>query len=381
MEDSVHERLMSDVPLGAFLSGGIDSTVITGLMKQFSLMPVKTFSIGFVEEQYDERHYAEIAAQAFGTEHDEKIVNPANFEALELLVKHYGEPYSDASMIPTYFLSKFAKENVTVALSGDGADELFGGYYRYLVMKYVRIADLLPHHLRKLLASTILKCLPSYSEERTNIANMTRILKAVGSPSEGRYLNLMSRFPEDMKRAVYSPDFANSAFRDTQRHFDELYSQCTATKYTEKAMEIDLTSYLPGDILTKVDIASMATSLEVRSPFMDHNIVEFAAALELKYKQKGTTRKRILSETYSKLIPKELQTRKKMGFGVPIAHWLRDEWRDIAKARILDGKAVKSGYFNKENLEIMFQQHIQKQADHSYGLWAILIFELWMGSE
>jgi len=146
-------------------------------------------------------------------------------------------------------------------------------------------------------------------------------------------------------------------------------------------MEIDLTSYLPGDILTKVDIASMATSLEVRSPFMDHNIVEFAAALELKYKQKGTTRKRILSETYSKLIPKELQTRKKMGFGVPIAHWLRDEWRDIAKARILDGKAVKSGYFNKENLEIMFQQHIQKQADHSYGLWAILIFELWMGSE
>ncbi len=381
LDNSVQERMMSDVPLGAFLSGGIDSTVITGLMKPHSLMPINTFSIGFNDEKYDERHFAKIAAEAFGTNHKDKIVNPADFSVLEKLVQHYGEPYSDASMIPTYFLCKFARENVTVALSGDGADELFAGYYRYLVMKYTRIADLLPHKMRNILASSIIKILPPVSEERNTVARLTRILNAAGSSTESRYLNLTSRFPEQMKRSIYSSAFANFAFKDTQRHFDALYSQCTAVNYAEKAMEIDLVTYLPGDILTKVDIASMANSLEVRSPFMDHKIVEFAAALHIKFKQTGNNRKRILKDSYSKLIPKSLHNRKKMGFGVPIAQWLRKEWKGIAKERILEGASIQSGYFNKNNIETMFNQHCNSEADHSYSLWALLIFELWYGRQ
>jgi asparagine synthase (glutamine-hydrolysing) len=378
LQSSVKERMMSDVQLGAFLSGGIDSTIITGLMKPCSLMPINTFSIGFNDEKYDERNFAKIAAAAFETNHQDKIVNPADFDVLEKLVQHYGEPYSDASMIPTYFLSKFAKESVTVALSGDGADELFAGYYRYLVMKYVRIADILPLKLRKTLASSIIKILPSVSEERNNIAKLIRIVNAVGSSTNDRYLNLISRFPENMKKSIYSPDFANFTLKNTQRYFDELYAHSTAAKQAEKAMEIDLTTYLPGDILTKVDIASMANSLEVRSPFMNHKLVEFAASLKMKFKQNGNTRKRILQDTYKKLIPKELQERKKMGFGVPIAQWLRTDWKDITRERLLDGIAVNSGYFNKKNIDYMINEHTSSNADYSYSLWSMLIFELWL---
>ena len=380
LSDSVQQRMMSDVPLGSFLSGGIDSTVITGLMKKSSLLPVKTFTIGFLEEKYDERDYARSTAEYLETDHHAKCVDPCDFEVLEKLVRHYGEPYSDASMIPTYFLSKFTREHVTVALSGDGADELFAGYYRYLVMKYVRIADLLPHNMRKFLASSILKILPAYSEERNNIAKFTRILTAVASTPERRYLNLINRFHEQMKRELYSDEFAQFAFQDTQRSFDDLYSKCSAANYAEKSMEIDLTTYLPGDILTKVDIASMANSLEVRSPFMHHEIVEFAAALEMKFKQKNTTRKRILKDTYSKLIPEVILNRPKMGFGVPVAHWLRNEWKERTTERLLDGKAVRSAYFKRNVLERMLKAHNQSEADYSYSIWALLIFELWLES-
>jgi asparagine synthase (glutamine-hydrolysing) len=378
LHSSVKQRMMSDVQLGAFLSGGVDSTIITGLMQPCSLLPVNTFSIGFNDEKYDERNFARTAADAFKTNHHEKIVNPADFDILEKLVRHYGEPYSDASMIPTYFLSQFAKKSVTVALSGDGADEIFAGYYRYLVMKYTRIADLIPYSMRKALASAIIKLIPSTAEERNNSAKAVRILNAAASQTEKRYLSLISRFPEKMKRSIYSSDFANFAFKDTQRHFDELYAHSTAAKQAEKSMEIDLTTYLPGDILTKVDIASMANSLEVRSPFMDHKIVEFAASLKMKFKQNGSIRKHILRDTYSRLIPKELKGRQKMGFGVPIAQWLRTEWKDITKERLLDGNAVKTGFFDKKTLEMMIKAHCNSHSDYSYNLWSVLVFELWL---
>ena len=378
MEDAVHKRLMSDVPLGAFLSGGIDSTITVALMKKYSLLPIKTFTIGFEEGKYDERSFAVIAAGALDTEHYEKIVNPADFGALEKLVKHYGEPYSDASMLPTYLLSQFTREQVTVALSGDGADELFAGYYRYLVMKYARFADLVPLGLRKSMMALIMKMLPPKTEERTFPGRLRRICEVISSSSNRRYLDMISRFPEKTKRNIYSDDFSKFALEDTQCFFDTVSQNLTAINNVEMVMETDLHTYLPGDILTKVDIASMANSLEVRSPFMDHRIVEFAASLPLHYKQKGHKRKHILSEAFQDVIPKELQERKKMGFGVPIARWFRNEWKDIAKERILDGKAVKTGFFKRENVEKMLDQHCQMKADNSYSLWALLIFEIWL---
>lgn len=380
LEGAVQKRLMSDVPLGAFLSGGIDSTIIVGLMRKFSLLPVKTFTIGFLEERYDERVYAKAAAEFLGTDHSAKVVNPADFKVLEKLVAHYGEPYCDASMIPTYFLSEFAREHVTVALSGDGADELFCGYNRYVVMKFARFADFLPISTRRGLAKLLDRFTPSFAEERSRAGRFSRLLDALSATPESRLFDLTNRFPEHLKRDIYSEDFARFAVRDTQRLFDQLHSACSASEHAEKSMEMDLTSYLPGDILTKVDIASMATSLEVRSPFMDHKVAEFAASLRLRYKLRGTTRKRILSDTFKDLIPSALRERGKMGFGVPIADWLRGDWREISRERLLDGKAMATGYFRRDAVERMFDEHAAGTADHSYRLWALLVLDIWMTS-
>ena len=378
MEHSVQERLMSEVPLGAFLSGGIDSTIIVALMKKFSLMPVKTFTIGFNEEKYDERSFAQIAANHLKTEHFQKIVNTADFNTLELLIKHYGEPYSDASMLPTFMLSQFTREHVTVALSGDGADELFAGYYRYLVMKYARFADYIPFNFRKNIVTLLQKMIPLNTEERTFAGKADRILNTVSSSSNNRYLTIINRFNEDKKLSIYSNDFANLALENTQAQFDLISSQLTATNSIEKVMETDLLSYLPGDILTKVDIASMANSLEVRSPFMDHKVAKFAASLPIKYKQKGNNRKHILVEAFKDIIPKDLLERKKMGFGVPIAKWLREDWKDISKERILDGKSVSNCILNRTEVEKMLSQHHNMQTDNSYPIWSLLILEIWM---
>lgn len=381
LEDAVDKRLMSDVPLGAFLSGGIDSTIIVGLMSKISRQPVKSFTIGFEEQKYDERRYANIAALNFATEHHEKIVNPADFSVLEKLVRHYGEPYSDASMLPTFLLSRFTREHVTVALSGDGSDELFAGYYRYLVMKFAKIADLFPLSVRKPVSSILSSLLPAKTEERTFAGNIQRILQIASTTPETRYLNLISRFDEKRKKSIYGEKLAGLALCDTQQYLNTLYSNCMAEDSIEQIMETDLHSYLPGDILTKIDIASMANSLELRNPFMDYRVVEFAASLPLSYKQCGKSRKHILRDTFKDIIPQELLCRGKMGFGVPIARWFRNEWRNIIRGKLLDGRSVSTGYFNRKNIETLISEHQNLQADNSYALWALLIFELWLSNK
>ncbi len=378
LEDAARKRLMADVPLGAFLSGGIDSTVVVAMMKKFSLMPIKTFTIGFDEQKYDERSFALVAAGALDTEHRQKVVNPADFNILEKLVSHYGEPFSDASMLPTFLLSQFTAEHVKVALSGDGADEIFAGYYRYLVMKYARIADFIPHPLRKAMFGILASPLPPKTEERTFLGRARRILEVLSSSTQRRYLDTISRFDEKAKISVYSRDFANLALQDTQRIFDEIASSLSAENPVEKVMETDLLTYLPGDILTKVDIASMANSLEVRSPFMDHRVVEFAASMPLSFKQNGTNRKHILIESFRQDIPEKLRERGKMGFGVPIARWLRNEWKDIAREKLLDGIAVKNGLLNREAVGSMLDSHCQLKSDSSYSLWSLLVLETWL---
>ncbi|MCK5843895.1 MAG: asparagine synthase (glutamine-hydrolyzing) [Victivallales bacterium] len=380
MENAVKKRLMSDVPLGSFLSGGIDSTIIVGLMRKFSLLPVKTFTIGFLEDAYDERSYAKLAADHLCVEHTAKVANPADFAVLEKLVSHYGEPYCDASMIPTYFLSEFTREHVTVALSGDGADELFGGYYRYLVMKFARFANVLPLAARRHLADLLARFAPSFPEERSNTGKFSRLLDAFAARPETRLLDLTNRFPERMKNSFYTEEFAKFAAADTGRLFERLHSECRSHDSAERSMETDLTTYLPGDILTKVDIASMAVSLEVRSPFMDHKVVEFAASLPIRYKIKGTTKKRILRDTFKDFIPEAIRGREKMGFGVPIAAWLRGDWGGIAKERLLDGAVAASGYFKRDIMERMLKEHSENVADHSYRLWALLVLDIWLGA-
>ncbi|MBN1864988.1 MAG: asparagine synthase (glutamine-hydrolyzing) [Victivallales bacterium] len=378
LEDAVRKRLMADVPLGAFLSGGIDSTIVVSLMKKFSLMPIKTFTIGFEDQKYDERSFALVAAGALDTEHRQKVVNPADFNILEKLVRHYGEPFSDASMLPTYLLSQFTCEYVKVALSGDGADEIFAGYYRYLVMNYARIADFMPLAVRKAVCGILAAPLPPKTEERTFWGRARRILEVLSSSRHRRYLDMISRFDEKTKFSVYSADFANLALQDTQRIFDVIAETLSAKNPVEKIMETDLLTYLPGDILAKIDIASMANSLELRSPFMDHRVVEFAASLPLNFKQSRGNRKHILIESFRHDIPQKLRERGKMGFGVPIARWLRNEWKDIARERLLDGIAVKSNLFNRSTIEKMLDNHCNSKCDNSYPLWSLLVLNLWL---
>jgi asparagine synthase (glutamine-hydrolysing) len=379
--DATKKRLMSDVPLGAFLSGGLDSTIIAVSAAKHTLLPLDTFSIGFPEENYDERHYARMAADSITSNHREQTADPSDISILETLVLRHGEPFSDASMLPTFLLSRFVKKHVSVALSGDGADELFAGYNRYVVMKFARYADIIPEGPRSLLANAILKTLPQAPEERSELAHIRRTLAALASNPRKRHLDIVNRFPENAKRSVYSKDFAAFAFQDTQRVVDTILSDGTAVNQLDKCSEVDIHSYLPGDILAKVDIASMANSLETRSPFLDHKVVEFAAALDPVLKSRFVKRKRVLSDAFSAYVPKEILSRKKMGFGVPVAKWLRNEWKKTARGRLLDGKAVGTGYFDRSALETMLDAHQSGKADYSYPIWSVLVFEYWLSSE
>ena len=375
--EAVKKRLMSDVPLGSFLSGGIDSTIITGLMSEITDNPVKTFTIGFENSRYDERNYAKETALKFQTDHNVKIVNPNDFSIVEKLIKNYGEPYADSSMLPTFLLSEFAGEKVTVALSGDGADELFAGYYRYLAFKYSTKADIIPISIRKLLHKTACTLLSKGTDERKIVSKIHRISRMAATPNGKRYLDIISRTDETQKLSLYGKYIEKQELSDTQKYFDRINSKLTAENPVEKLMELDMHTYLPYDILTKIDIASMSNSLELRSPFMDHKLIEFVNSLPLEYKLKGNRRKRILVDTFSDIIPNNLQHRNKMGFGVPIASWLRSDWKKHSNELLLDGNGIKNGYFSKEALSIILSQHQNNQTDNSYLIWSLMIFELW----
>jgi asparagine synthase (glutamine-hydrolysing) len=383
---SVKRRLMSDVPYGTFLSGGLDSSIITGIMMELCDQPVKAFTIGFNEAQYDERAYAEKVAQEFNRnsklplEYYVKVINPQDFEIVKKLVRHCGEPYSDASIIPTYFLSEFTSKHVTVALSGDGADELFAGYERYLLMRYSKYSDFMPLHLRKLFFGLPAKLIPNKGD-RSFVGRLQRTLHSVASVTDKRYISIISRFNEILKSTLYGERFANFNFCPSSDVISSIYNSTSAAHNVEKIMETDLHSYLPGDILTKVDIASMACSLEVRSPFMDHEVVEFAASLPLKYKQRRISRKHVLKQAFSDLIPPEILNRSKKGFGVPLHQWFRGPWREQLQEHLLEGSLVKDGFFRKEAMEKLLNDHFANKNDHSYPLWSLLVLELFIEQE
>ncbi len=384
LEDSVRKRLLSDVPYGAFLSGGVDSTIIAGIMSKVCEQPVNTFTIGFEETKYDERRFARQAVKHINRlGHQkliphEKVVNPDNFDMLLKLVRHYGEPYSDASMLPTCMLSGFTREHVTVALSGDGADELFGGYYRYLLMRMMQRVDMIPTALRRPFLKTVAAFLPPQTDERSFIGKLRRMLNIASASGQNRYLTIINRFDESLKKQVCGDGMHNGDLSDTQNFMDMLLDAATSHNPVDKIMEADIKSYLVGDILCKVDIASMAHSLEVRSPFMDHRVVEFAARLPLDYKQHERERKYVLTEAFREYLPDELRTRGKMGFGVPLAAWFRTRWDSILRERLLDGEAVKGGYLKREPVEKLIRNHQRLKGDYSYPLFSMLMFELFL---
>ncbi|KPK41114.1 MAG: hypothetical protein AMJ78_06420 [Omnitrophica WOR_2 bacterium SM23_29] len=376
--DAVKVRLYSDVSLGVFLSGGIDSSMIVGLMSQVYKQRIKTFSIGFDESDYNELRYARNIAKLFNTEHKEFIVEPKALDVLPALVEHYGEPYADPSCIPTYYVSKLSKQYVTVALNGDGGDELFAGYERYQAMLHSKVFDKLSPFLRRTTSALFVNAIPESLDGRKLVRKIKRFFEATSLPMYKRYIKWIGILDDDLKRALYSQDFMTStADFTTGDFFKDCLSDSHNLGLVDKLMKLDMLTYLPGDLLVKVDIASMANALEARSPFLDHRLMEFGVSLPPYFKLRGITRKYILKKIAAKFIPRANIHRTKQGFGIPIGQWFRTELKDYLCDNLLSPSFLKRGYFNSKAVKEMVDLHLSKQKDYSFQLWALLMFELW----
>ena len=385
VEKAVEKRLMSDVPCGVFLSGGLDSTIIAGVMAKLRASSGGTdaFTIGFENPAYDERRRAAEAAASINRltggalRHFERVVDPCDFSLLEKLLAHYGEPFADASMLPTYLLSRFARERVTVALGGDGADEVFSGYERYLAMRYAARVDLFPVALRRPFFRFLTSLLPD-NGERSRVGRLRRMFAALGSSADNRYFNLLNRCPASVKRTLFGERLRNALYHDSGDTFEAIRWEMTAPDQVERCAEFDLRSYLPGDILTKVDIASMAVGLEVRAPYLDRELVEFTARLPEHYKMPGSSRKHILKAAFADQVPEVIRNGSKKGFGVPLAPWLRDAWREPAREALFDGPLIAEGYINAKPLTTLWLAHQSGRRDFSYILWNLLVLSLFL---
>ena len=378
LRDAVRVRLMSDVPLGAFLSGGIDSSAIVALMSELSTERVKTFSIGFEEQDFSELEHARRIARRFGTEHHEFVVKPDALEVLPALVRHYGEPYADSSAIPTYYLSKMTRDHVTVALSGDGGDECFAGYERYAAMRIAEGYSQLPRLVKEGVLEPAIAALPAASATRSRYGRVRRLLGVMGQGRTERYLRLICGFSEEMKTELYTREFrGRTAEASPLTYMQPWFSGNGELDIIDRLMIADTSNYLPNDLLVKVDIASMAVSLEARAPFLDHNLMEFAASLPARYKLRGLTTKYLLKRALRGLLPDETLKRRKMGFGVPISHWFRGELKGFLAETILSDKALGRGYFIPDVVRRLVDEHAKGRRDHAPQLWTLLMLELW----
>jgi asparagine synthase (glutamine-hydrolysing) len=378
MRDAVRVRLMSEVPLGAFLSGGIDSSAVVALMAEESSTPVKTFSIGFEEEDFSELHHARRVAEHVGAEHHEFVVRPDALEVLPTLVEHYGEPYADSSAIPTYYVSRETRRHVTVALNGDGGDECFAGYERYAAMSLSERYRRLPNVLREGVIRQAVGLLPSSELKRGRVRSLKRFLRAASLPPAERYMRWLCAFDLDAKGELYTEKFRReNEGLDGHRWLAPWFARANGAGVVDATLLTDTMTYLPNDLLVKVDIASMAVSLEARSPFLDHHVIEFAASLPEKLKLRGLTTKYILKKTLAKLLPQENLKRAKMGFGVPVGHWFRGRMQGFLRENLLSGKSASRGLFRPESVRQLVELHTRGERDYTHQLWTLLMLELW----
>jgi len=371
LEESVKIRLMSDVPLGAFLSGGIDSSLVVALMARNMGEPVKTFSIGFDEKKYNELPYARMVAQKYGTDHHEEIVRPDAEEVIPHLIKMFDEPFADSSAIPTYYVSRLARRHVTVALSGDGGDEMLGGYDRYLDSSLSNITDKLPHSLRKAFMGFPAGLLP----ESFPGINTLRYLAA---NADQRYIAKMTKGVSWIHEKLFSPDLIRIAgTSDPSIPLLRLLPKVKMHDQITRRQYLDCKTYLPGDIMTKVDRASMLVSLETRAPLLDHHFVEFAFRVPVQYKVHGRTTKYMLKQLAYKLLPHELVDRPKMGFAMPVSQWINSDWKEMSEDLIIGRRALQRGNFNTECLNRIMNEHRCGRRDHSYIIWTMMVLEMW----
>jgi asparagine synthase (glutamine-hydrolysing) len=377
LEEATRLRMISEVPLGAFLSGGVDSSAVVGLMAKNSSAPVLTNSISFSVAAYNEAAYAQQVAELFATDHHEFSVTPEAVPVIEQLAWHYDEPFADSSAVPTYYVSKVARENVTVSLSGDGGDENFAGYRRYYMdARENRVRNLVPAPLRRPVFGGLGKLYPK-ADYLPQIFRGKAFLSNVARDPLGAYFFSVSAIDDDGKQALLSADVRRSlgGYR-TEDRFREIYDAAPAPDHLSKIQYLDIKTYLCGDILTKVDRASMAVSLEVRCPILDHKFMEYAATIPAAQKLVGTDGKHILKKALRRYLPDDILYRRKMGFGVPILEWLRGDLREYGKELVLEGGATRQ-YLNRRHLERLWNEHQRGLRNRATELWIVMMLNLW----
>jgi len=373
IKEAVRIRLISEVPLGAFLSGGVDSSSIVGMMSEISDAPVRTFSIGFNEDTFNELKFARVAAKHFNTEHHEFIVTPDLVEVVDDLVWHFDEPFADSSALPTYMVSKMARDFVTVVLSGDGGDELFAGYTRYARDKKRSGLEKLPRVVRQNLLKPLSRILPHGAKGKNFLYNTS--LDAVD-----RYIDSISHFGNLKKIGLYSNSLRenlNGQLGRAEAVFRQIADSVASENPTDKLLYLDSKTYLPSDILTKVDRMTMATSLEARVPLLDHELIEFVQTIPAQLKLKGTETKYIFKKAMEGIVPDEILYREKQGFGVPIGDWINSQLKDRIHGILSEKRTLERGYFEPKYIKILLDEHTKNRRDHSHSLWILWMLELW----
>ncbi len=378
LTSAVDMRLRSDVPLGAFLSGGLDSSIIVALMQRLSREPVRTFAIGFPIAEYDETRYAAAVAGHLGTVHETFRVEPEAVGILDRLVWHYDEPFADSSAVPTWYVAERTRRHVTVALTGDGGDELFAGYPRYRAVWLARHFDRLPACLRRALTTPLWQRLPASPRQKSIRRRLKRFVEMLAEPPTRRYLGWIAIFGEARRAELYTEAFLESLpDRDPLAFLEEAFARTGRRDPITAVSLADLVTYLPCDLMTKVDVASMAHGLECRQPLLDYRVVELAARMPASLKFRRGRGKRILLETFADLLPPAIARRPKMGFGVPIDAWFRGPLAEYARGILLEPRAVDRGLFRREAVSRLLDEHLAGVFDHAYRLWALLVLELW----
>lgn len=371
-DEAVRIRMISEVPLGAFLSGGVDSSAVVAFMAKSQSAPVKTFSIGFKEEDFSELQYARQIAEQFGTDHHEYVVEPDAMEMLPKLAWEFDEPFADSSAVPTYYVSKLAREHVTVILSGDGGDETFAGYGRYPWATDMAKYDFIPPSARRILFGWPSALLPDGVRGKG-------MLRHLSKDPFGRYAGQVSQGDPSYFNGLFSDSFKSSLDEQStgDRFLREFYDACNSSDYLTRIQYLDTKTYLAEDILTKVDRASMLCSLETRAPLLDHELLELAARIPSSLKLKNGTTKYIMKKSLEGILPDNILYRKKMGFGVPLVHWFKDDLVDYSRDILFSTEARQRGFFNMHQIEKLLDQHQKTGRDLSPRIWGLLFFEHW----
>jgi asparagine synthase (glutamine-hydrolysing) len=374
---ATRRRLIADVPLGAFLSGGIDSSAVVAAMAEASSGPVKTFSIGFEHEQFDELPHARRIAELFGTDHEEFVVRADAVEVLPRIVRHHGEPFADPSAIPSLYLAELTRRHVTVALNGDGGDESFAGYTRYVANRLAARLDGLPAPLRRALGAAGER-LPAGGNVSSPVNRARRLARALALGAPERYAGYVGCFDAPARAALYSADFgAASAAAPVADVIAGPWHAASGAAVLDVMLEVDVATYLVDDLIAKIDIATMAHGLEARSPFLDHRMMELAASIPADLKVRGAQKKWILREALRGWLPDETLDRPKQGFSIPESDWLRGDLQGFAREVLLDRGSLDRGYFAPSAVRALIDRHAAGADGEARRVWALLVLELW----